>query len=80
MGRFIFDLPDDLRGKLEQHRVAWGLRSLSAAAQHLIATKADVPFSPQEVGTIMREIGERVSAPAPIGRERPKPGALLKKR
>jgi hypothetical protein len=60
MARFIFELPDELRDKLEGHRVAWGRRSLSDALQHLITTKADKPLSPREVERTMREIRERV--------------------
>lgn len=68
MSRFIFDLSDENRAKLEQHRVAWGLRSLSAAAQHLIETKADVPFAPEEVGRIMREIAKRPETKAHLAK------------
>lgn len=78
MGRFIFDLPDELREKLELHRIAWGLRSLSAAVQHLIATKAETPMAPSEVGRIMREIGERPETKA-LTMPRAVPGSRLKK-
>lgn len=94
MGRFIFDLSDERRERLEDYRAANGLRSLAAAVQHLIDNAGPVlkiysGTSPAgqkptaqgvELKCLTAEGGGDVGPLVGYSLVRPKPGSLLKKR
>jgi len=89
MSRFIFELSDENREALEGYRIRWGLRSLSAAIQHMIGVAASdkMLIAPDDasIADILRHetnmpIRSLSPAPIPIGPPERKPGSLLKKK